>query len=244
MRPTQLFERWQKRAGDACPFGLVFRPGKSSPSREIDSWTYTPGYFPKGFAIEVARDIPVNEPLLIYLPFARPALVEDIEPRPAARIGAIVDVTLHLPRTNGLSPALEALVAAGSVKVEPAREYLLDLKHVGGTKEPIDLRPRCRCASCRSIRLRRRALVNENGRPFGRPFPNYRDTAVARLFLRDPEVDRHRAGRTDGVVDRRRISVHPRNVAAVGLALAPEDNPVVPQISPGPRCRPSGLFHR
>src|SRR6188768_212035 len=77
VRPTQLFERWQKRAGDACPFGLVFRPGKSSPSRAISSWTYTPGYFPKGFSIEVARDIPANEPLLIYLPFARPALVED-----------------------------------------------------------------------------------------------------------------------------------------------------------------------
>lgn len=142
-RPTQLFDRWNARAGAACPFGLVFRPGKSPPARDISSWTYTPKYFPKGFAIEVAGGIPANEPLLFYLPFARPALVEDVEPvAGAARVGAIVDVTLHLPRTDDLSPALEALVAAGSVKVEPSQEYLLDLKHVGGSKELIDLRPR------------------------------------------------------------------------------------------------------
>ncbi len=142
VRPTQMFDRWEARAGAACPFGLVYRPGKSPPAHEISAWTYTPKYFPKGFTIEVAHGIPANEPLLFYLPFARAALVEDVELAPgAARIGAIVDVTLHLPDTGSLSPALEALVAAGSVKVEPGREYLLDLKHVGGSKETIDMRP-------------------------------------------------------------------------------------------------------
>jgi len=40
-----------------------------------------------------------------------------------------------------LSPALNSLVEARAVTVEPAREYLLDLFHSGGTTQIIDLRP-------------------------------------------------------------------------------------------------------
>ena len=137
---VKLWDRWQGRRS-ACPFGFVFRPGQR-PVAPIDSWTYSPRYFPEGFSIEVARDRPPNEPLLFYLPFARPALVENIDATHADPVvGAIVGATLHLPRTERLSPALEALVAAGLVTVEPAREYLLDLFHVGGAAGFIDLRP-------------------------------------------------------------------------------------------------------
>ena len=196
-RPTQLFDRWQKRARRRCPFGLVFRPGKSPPAREIPTRGPTrPGYFPKGFSIEVARDIPANEPLLFYLPFARPALVEDVET--SVRCGAH-----RRHRGCDAAPAAYQRVCRRrsmrwsprvSVKVEPAREYLLDLKHVGGLEEPIDLRPQL--MPVRFVPLDRgcgaAALVNGNGRPLRPPVSlTTLDTALlARLFLRDPGVDR------------------------------------------------------
>ena len=141
-RDTRLFERWQKRASGACPFGLVFRPGPKGPATPPSSWTYSPRYFPPGFSIEVARDPPANEPLLFYLPFAKASLVENRAPADGAvRIGSITGATVHLPQTQELSPALSSLVAAGVVSVEPGREYLLDLFHSGGTTQVLDLRP-------------------------------------------------------------------------------------------------------
>jgi hypothetical protein len=142
VRVTRLWERWQQRAAGACPFGLVFRPGLKAPADAPASWTYVPRYFPPGFSIEVARDIPANEPLLFYLPFAKASLVENIElADDTVHIGPITSATVHLPQTDSLSPALNALVAAGVVTVEPAREYLLDLFHAGGPSQVLDLRP-------------------------------------------------------------------------------------------------------
>jgi hypothetical protein len=139
-RPTRMWERWQQRHR-ACPLGLVCGPRQRAVN-EISSWTYTPKYFPPGFTIDVANGIPENEPLLFHLPFARPALVENIEPAEgSAAVGSIVGATIHLPGTATLSPALNALVAAGVVTVEPSREYLFDIYHVGGSTEFIDLRP-------------------------------------------------------------------------------------------------------
>lgn len=139
-RPTRMWHRWQRR-DQACPLGLVLRPGTREVAA-ISSWTYSPRYFPPGFTIEVANGIAENEPLLFYLPFARPALVEHVEP-PASglAVGSIVGATLHLPVSGELSPALNALVGAGVVTVEPSREYLVDIFHVGGSADVIDLRP-------------------------------------------------------------------------------------------------------
>jgi hypothetical protein len=141
-RPTGLWDRWRRRAEGACPIGLVFRPGRRALPRPIESWSYQPSYFPQGFSIEVATGIPENEPLLFFLPYAKPALVEEADPSVAARVGAILDAVLHLPLTGALSPALEALVAAGVLAVEPSRQYFIDLRHVGGSTELLDARPR------------------------------------------------------------------------------------------------------
>jgi hypothetical protein len=139
---TGLWERWRNRAGGVCPFGLVFRPASPDQPPPFPSWPYVPKYFPPGFSIDVARDIPDNEPLLFYLPFARSPLVEDVAPLPGgARIGTLCATTLHLPQTTSLSPALQALVRAGVLAVEPGTEPLVDLEHVMGSREIIDLRP-------------------------------------------------------------------------------------------------------
>jgi hypothetical protein len=139
---TKLWERWSRRKDGSCPFGLVFRPGGRAAVGPIAALPYAPCYFPAGFTIDVASGLPQNEPPLFHLPFARAALVEEADrvcDKPV--IGAIVGVTLHLPGTARLSPALDALVAAGVVSIEPARDYLLEVLHVGGSTEFIDLRP-------------------------------------------------------------------------------------------------------
>jgi len=140
-RQTGLWDRWRNRAGGACPFGLVFRHGPGALTQQFPTWTYAPRFFPPGFSIEVATGIPANEPLLFYLPFAQAALVETKPAAEGTRIGAINAVTIHLPETQSLSPALNSLVAAGVVNVEPSRHHLLDLVHVGGAAGIIDLRP-------------------------------------------------------------------------------------------------------
>jgi hypothetical protein len=141
-RRTRLWERWQQRAAGACPFGLVFRPGPRAPEVPPASWTYKPQYFPPGFSIEVADDPPSNEPLLFYLPYARPALVENVElADDSVHIGAITHATIHVPHADTLSLALSSLVASGVIAIEPAREYLLDLFHDGGPSQALDLRP-------------------------------------------------------------------------------------------------------
>jgi hypothetical protein len=131
------------RANGSCPIGLVFRPGAEGSATPFPSWTYAPKYFPAGFSIEVARDVPVNEPLLFYLPFARPALVEHVAPVPGGpQIGPAIGFTIHLPDTSSLSPALNSLVAAGAVSVEPGREVMIDIHHQVVSREIIDLRPK------------------------------------------------------------------------------------------------------
>lgn len=142
-RRTQLWDRWINRANGCCPIGLVFRPGSRGSDTPFPSWKYVPKYFPAGFSIDVALGIPSNEPLLFYLPFAKAALVEDVAPMPGGvKIGPVVGTTLHLPETSSLSPALNSLVAAGVVAVEPGRDLFIDVYHEHGSREIIDLRPK------------------------------------------------------------------------------------------------------
>lgn len=140
--PTRLWERWRNRDAGVCPLGLVLRPASPGAPAPFPSWSYVPKYFPPGFSIDVARDIPDNEPLLFYLPFARSPLVENVAPGPGgAQIGAICATTIHLPRITSLSPALQGLVSAGVLAVEPGTQALVNLEHVSESREIIDLRP-------------------------------------------------------------------------------------------------------
>jgi hypothetical protein len=140
-RRTGLWDRWINRHNGCCPIGLVFRPSAPGAPTPFPSWSYVPKYFPAGFSIDVALDIPRNEPLLFYLPFARPALVEDVAPVPGgAQVGAISGVSLHLPDTGSLSPALNSVVASGALSVEPGQAFLVDIRHEGESSEIIDLR--------------------------------------------------------------------------------------------------------
>jgi hypothetical protein len=74
-RRTRLWERWSGRAAGACPFGFGFRPGSGEAGEAtFSTWEYRPPYLPAPLAIHVATNADVlTEPMLFYLPFARPA---------------------------------------------------------------------------------------------------------------------------------------------------------------------------
>jgi hypothetical protein len=90
VRPTQLWERWDRRRTGACPFGLVFRadaPEASAPP--FRTWTYAPRYLPPGRGIEVACDAPIDGPAFFFLPF-----VTSSRGRSPARVGAYTASTV------------------------------------------------------------------------------------------------------------------------------------------------------
>jgi hypothetical protein len=140
--PTGLWDRWSRRDSGICRIGLVFRPGPQPRGSPFPSWCYVPSYFPPGFSIDVARDIPDGEPLLFYLPFARAdAMEESKQPPGGVRIGDITGVTLQLPDTGALSPSLRALVDIGAIAVRQGQDYRVDLLYSSESREIIDLRP-------------------------------------------------------------------------------------------------------
>jgi hypothetical protein len=143
VRPTQLWDRWQRRGAGACPFGLVLRPGTSADARApFATWSYKPPYLPAELSIEVASQIKSTEPLVFYLPFARGRNFSEVEPTAhAAQIDEIVGARLSLPEASELSPPLQALVAANTVRVLQAPDFLLELTFRGQRANPLDLRP-------------------------------------------------------------------------------------------------------
>lgn len=141
-RPTQLWQRWSHRA-TGSPFGLVFRPGvdQTVESLPFPSWSYRPPYLPAPLAIEVAKDIRPEEPLIFFLPFARRrgSSLEVIE-QPAG-IATIGKVTLHGPQASPPSQAMELLRKTGHVVTVASSTSLAEVTFTGSRTTALDARP-------------------------------------------------------------------------------------------------------
>ena len=96
---TQLWERWSRRGEGACPFGIVFRPRTDSTGEApFPCRSYRPPYLPNGLSIEIGRGMPITEPQLFYLPFARQRDPSGREPTThPAGIDRITRVTVTIP---------------------------------------------------------------------------------------------------------------------------------------------------
>lgn len=112
-RRTRLFERWSRRAGDACPFGLCFRPAHGV-DLPFPGWAYAPRYLPPSLSVHVGGNSErMDEPMLFHLPFAtrpdqaprekRPPLAHHLPLRELTR------VTWVTP--NRLEPSIELCAA-------------------------------------------------------------------------------------------------------------------------------------
>jgi hypothetical protein len=147
-RSIGIGERWENRARGACPFGIAFRPRTPhDPIAPFSTWAYQPSYLRAPLSIHVATNTMIqSEPMLFYLPFAqRP----DIHPaatrqplRHPAGLREVTRVTLISPRTNGLSPAMTAVIGSGLLQLHLGPEYLLELGFDGESRgQQVDFRP-------------------------------------------------------------------------------------------------------
>src|SRR5262249_33578756 len=126
-RATRLWERWLRRDRGASPFGVVFRPGagNESASAPFATWSYRPDYLPPTLWIEMANDTALEEPELIYLPFARRS---GFQSEPAQRPPLVLEsVTVGLPSRAPPSAAARACQSRSLIQYRYEPEHLLEL---------------------------------------------------------------------------------------------------------------------
>jgi hypothetical protein len=149
IRPTHLWERWNARGTDACPFGLCFRPDAQEHSDPpFPTWEYRPPYLPESLSFHVGTNASVlNEPALFYLPFISRRPDSQSAPKKqvmehAAGLRELTRVELIGSQRDKLSPALEALLSTGVVRRRAGAGQLVELGFDGESKSRVaDLRP-------------------------------------------------------------------------------------------------------
>jgi hypothetical protein len=141
--PTQLWERWNRRAEGACPFGIVFRPRSDSTAEApFRTWSYRPSYLPSGLSIEVGHDMALTEPQLFYLPFARHRDPTGRQPTShPAGIDRITRVSVTIPHEHEPSETLARALDAGLLTLRSGSDYLIELGFEGTRTASLDLRP-------------------------------------------------------------------------------------------------------
>ena len=113
-----LADRAKWRGNGASPFGICLRPagGTSTGEPPFPGWRYRPPYLPPHLSIHVSeRSGRIEEPLLFYLPFARPQRGDS---QPFGR------QTPEAIRLHG--PSLTEM-ALGELDLMPASRPLLEL---------------------------------------------------------------------------------------------------------------------
>lgn len=143
---TQLWERWDGRADEACPFGFCWRPGSDGAGEPpFPTWDYRPPYLPDEHRICVADDTTLREPMWFFIEFGRRP---DSQPREArepldhgAGLRELTSVVLVAPDPDQWSDAGDAVRESGLITVVPGRDYCLELVFDGGKKgEQVDFR--------------------------------------------------------------------------------------------------------
>jgi hypothetical protein len=138
VQPTQLWERWSRRADSASRFGLIY--GGAPPP--VSTRPYHPPYLPHGRSIEVGCDIPPGEPALFFMPWLARRTVTHERPEHAVPIREVTGVTLGVPEPDALSCPTRSLCSAGLLSVFKASAQVLEIRFRSETNREIDCRPR------------------------------------------------------------------------------------------------------
>jgi hypothetical protein len=142
VRPTRLWDRWSRRAGGVCPFGIVLRPAVGAPadaSPPFPAWRYAPSYMPPGFSIDVAEGTSLAEPEIFYIGLQRGAALARAAQASRAP-NTLATVSVAGPQ-GSLSPPARALEAAGLVSFREAEGFSMELGLDAGDRGRADLRP-------------------------------------------------------------------------------------------------------
>jgi hypothetical protein len=145
--PLRLWERWSQRMQGACPFGIVFRPGPQGGLLPFPAWEYRPPYLPPSLCMHVGVNSEVvEEPVLLYIPFARRP---DSMPAPSRQplehktgFRQVTALRVRGPRGATGSDALRAAAETGAVTFQPNAEYVAEIGFDGERQgQHADLRP-------------------------------------------------------------------------------------------------------
>ena len=140
-RAARFWERWLRRDRGASPFGIVFRPaiGNETAAAPFPTWSYRPDYLPPPLAIEMAVDTALEEPELIYLPFAKRS---GFAGEPAQRQSLVLhSVTVGLPSRGPHSAAARVCQKQALIRYRYESEHVLDIDLESNTEFQHDLRP-------------------------------------------------------------------------------------------------------
>jgi hypothetical protein len=144
VRQTQLWERWAGRLTDACPFGVVLRPGSSDGlAPPFSVWAYRPTYLPAGLTIDVADNVALAEPAIFYLGFAgAPRGTHDAARRHRLGLERITGVTIDTPVSGSCSDPVQWLKRSGIMSLRSAERWLMRVTFDGQRSgASTDLRP-------------------------------------------------------------------------------------------------------
>jgi hypothetical protein len=141
---TRLLDRWALRRAGACPFGVILRSSIDSAEARppFPTWSYRPPYMPAGFAIDIADDTPLAEPVVFHMVVQRSrrrSSKQPIDHGPPLR--TVSRVTIEGPFPSERSAARRALEGAGAVAFADAPAHRLTLDFSAVPEAIADLRP-------------------------------------------------------------------------------------------------------
>jgi hypothetical protein len=126
-RRTLLWERWSRRDGEGCPFGICVRPARASRDEvPFPAWAYKPSYLSSPLAMHIG-EAGLEEPMWVYLGFLRrPDREKHFQGHPIG-IREITGLRLETPSPL-TSEAAQAVNANGILSSRPARLPLLEVE--------------------------------------------------------------------------------------------------------------------
>ena len=141
--PTRLWERWSRRHDGCRPFGIAFSAtSDDAGDLPLPTWTYRPRYLPAERPILFARDLPLGEPELFFLPWL--GAPDSRPPQPRAHALPLRDplsVSVGLPQFPQLSPDASAAASTGLVAFHASAEFELRPRYSSPARLRCDLRP-------------------------------------------------------------------------------------------------------
>jgi hypothetical protein len=132
-RRTLLWERWSGRAGGASPFGICARPtGARDEGFVFRGWEYRPAYLPEPLVMHIG-EAGIEEPLWVYLGFAKRAERQRWFEGHAAGVREITGVTVTSPRAIE-SLVAQQMMASGVLTAKAGASSLLEIEFDGGRR--------------------------------------------------------------------------------------------------------------
>jgi hypothetical protein len=140
-RRTLLWERWSRRQGDACPYGICVRPIHAQDTGSpFPAWEYRPAYLPDPLSMQIG-EAGIEEPMWIHLSFMRRLQRERWFTEHPIGVREITRLTLTTPIPLQ-SNASQKIIESGILAYRTGATPLLEIEFDGHRrKEDADFRP-------------------------------------------------------------------------------------------------------